>query len=254
MGGGGLNMMGRLSRDRSVTQHKVGQGTWRRVLSYAGPYRGTIVIFLLCVVLGAVAGVVPPLVFKEIIDRGVLGGDAGLVVRLALVVAAVAVADAAIGVVQRWCSARVGEGLIYDLRTQVYDHVGAMPLAFFSRTHTGKLVSRVHSDVIGAQQAFTSTLSTVVSNVVGLALTLVAMVTLSWQLTLAALVMLPVFVIPGRLVGAGWPSSPARPRRRTGDVGDLPDASVSGALLVKLFGRGAGEHQVRRACGAVRRG
>jgi len=255
MGGGGLNMMGRLSRDRSVTQHKVGQGTWRRVLSYAGPYRGTIVIFLLCVVLGAVAGVVPPLVFKEIIDRGVLGGDAGLVVRLALVVAAVAVADAAIGVVQRWCSARVGEGLIYDLRTQVYDHVGAMPLAFFSRTHTGKLVSRVHSDVIGAQQAFTSTLSTVVSNVVGLALTLVAMVTLSWQLTLAALVMLPVFVIPGRLVGGRLAELTRTSQTQNGEMSATMTErfSVSGALLVKLFGRGAEEHvKFAERAGAVR--
>ncbi len=253
--GGGLQMMGRLSRDRSVTSHKVPRGTWRRVLSYASPYRGTIGVFLVCVVLGATAGVVPPLLFKEIIDNGVLGNDANLVVRLALIVAGVAVADAAIGVLQRWCSARLGEGLIFDLRTQVYDHVSAMPLAFFSRTHTGKLVSRVHSDVIGAQQAFTSTLSTVVSNVVGLVLTLGAMISLSWQLTLAALVMLPVFVIPGRLVGGRLADLTRASQTHNGEMSATMTErfSVSGALLVKLFGRGAEEHErFAERAGAVR--
>ncbi|HPZ50510.1 MAG TPA: ABC transporter ATP-binding protein [Propionibacteriaceae bacterium] len=255
MGGGGLQMMGRLSKDRSVTQHKVAKGTWRRVLTYAAPYKGTIALFLVCVVLTAAAGVVPPLLFKSIIDDGVLAGDTGVVIRLALIVAAVAVADAAIGVVQRWCSARVGEGLIYDLRTQVYDHVGSMQLAFFSRTHTGKLVSRVHSDVVGAQQAFTSTLSTVVSNVVGLVLTGIAMVSLSWQLTLAALVMLPLFVIPGRLVGGKLADLTRISQTQNGEMSATMTErfSVSGALLVKLFGRGQEEHtKFAERAGAVR--
>ncbi len=255
MGGGGLQMMGRLAKDRSVTHHKVAKGTWRRVLTYAGPYRGTIALFLVCVVLTAAAGVVPPLLFKSIIDDGVLAGDIGVVIRLALIVAGVAVADAAIGVVQRWCSARVGEGLIYDLRTQVYDHVGAMQLAFFSRTHTGKLVSRVHSDVVGAQQAFTSTLSTVVSNVVSLVLTGIAMLSLSWQLTVAALVMLPLFVIPGRLVGGRLADLTRISQTQNGEMSATMTErfSVSGALLVKLFGRAPEEHaKFAERAGAVR--
>ncbi len=245
-GGAGLHMRSSMSRDRSVTEHHISRGVLRRVLGYAAPYRGAIAVFLICTVVDAAAGVVPPLLFKAIIDNGVLAKDLAVVVRLSIVVAAIAVVSAGNTLLMRWLSARVGEGLIFDLRTSVYDHVSSMPLAFFSRTHTGKLVSRLHSDVIGAQQAFTSTLSGVVSNVVTLALTLVAMITLSWQLTLAALVLLPVFILPARLVGRRLADLTRTSQQLNGDLSATMTErfSVSGALLVKLFGRKSDEHAV----------
>lgn len=148
-------MIGGLRKDPTLKDHRLAPGTVRRVVAYGGPYKAMLLIFLASIVVGAVVGVVPPLLFKTIIDDGVLKGDTSLVVRLALVVAVLAVVDAVVSIVNRWCSARIGEGLIYDLRTQVFDHVTAMPLAFFSRTNTGKLVSRLQSDVLGAQTAFT---------------------------------------------------------------------------------------------------
>ena len=163
----------------------------RRILAFARPYRALIIVFVGLVVVSSALAVTPPLLFKVIIDEGVLSGNRPLVIRLGLIVAALAVLQAVIGLVQRWCSSKIGEGLIFDLRTRVFDHVLQMPLAFFTRTQTGKLVSRLNSDVIGAQQAFTSTLSTVLSNLISLVLVLIAMLVLSWQLTLAALVMLP---------------------------------------------------------------
>lgn len=246
-GGGGMGggrMVGRLSRDPELTSHRLGKGVVRRVVSFARPYTTIIAVFLVVIVASAAVGVAPPLLFKEIIDKGVLVGDRGVVIRLALIVAVLAVADAALGLVQRWCSARIGEGLIYDLRTQVFDHVLSMPLAFFSRTHTGKLVSRVHSDVMGAQQAFTSTLSNVLSNLVSLLLVLAAMLALNWQLTVAALVMLPVFLIPARIVGARLAGLTRTSMQANGDMSAMMTErfGVSGALLVKLFGRPADEH------------
>ncbi len=238
-------MMGRLATDPTVTSTPLSKHLVRRVLSYARDFRGPIAIFLVCVVIDAVAGVVPPLLLQRIVDQGVLAGDRRLVVVLASAVAGVAVADAGITLVMRWFSARIGEGLIYRLRTQVFDHVTGQPLAFFSRTHTGKLTSRLQSDVLGAQQAFTSTLSTVVSNIVGLVVTLVAMITLSWQLTLAALVLLPIFLVPARLVGTRLADLTRTAQQLNGELsGAMTERfSVSGALLVKLFGRRQDEHE-----------
>ncbi|HET7725224.1 MAG TPA: ABC transporter ATP-binding protein [Propionibacteriaceae bacterium] len=256
MGAGGLRMMGRLSRDPDVVATPLSPHLVRRVLSYARGFRLSIAIFLACVVVDAVAGVVPPLLLQRIVDRGVLGGNRMLVVELAAAVAGVAVVDAGITLVMRWYSAQIGEGLIFRLRTQVFDHVTAQPLAFFSRTHTGKLTSRLQSDVLGAQQAFTSTLSTVVSNVVGLAVTLVAMLALSWQLTLAALVLLPVFLIPARLVGTRLADLTRTSQQLNGELsGAMTERfGVSGALLVKLFGRPGDEHdQFARTAAAVQR-
>jgi ATP-binding cassette, subfamily B, bacterial len=256
MGTGGMRMMGRLSRDPDVVTTPLSAHLVRRVLAYARDFRWAIGVFLVCVVVDAVAGVVPPLLLQRIVDRGVLAGNRTLVVELAGAVALVAVVDAGITLVQRWYSAQIGEGLIFRLRTQVFDHVTGQPLAFFSRTHTGKLTSRLHSDVLGAQQAFTSTLSTVVSNVVGLAVTLVAMLTLSWQLTLAALVLLPVFLIPARLVGTRLADLTRTSQQLNGELsGAMTERfSVSGALLVKLFGRTADEHtQFATTAGAVQR-
>ena len=163
--------------------------------------------------------------------------------------------QAVIGLVQRWCSSKIGEGLIFDLRTQVFDHVVQMPLAFFTRTQTGKLVSRLNSDVIGAQQAFTSTLSTVLSNLISLVLVLVAMLVLSWQLTLAALVMLPIFLIPAKIVGRKLADLTRQQMQLNGEMSTSMTErfSVSGALLVTLFGRLADEHNHFAArAGAVR--
>ena len=246
MGGPGGRMMGSLRKDPEVKNHKLAPGTVRRVAGYGRPYAGLLLVFLVCVVLAAVAGVLPPLIFKRIIDDGVLQGNTRLVLQLAGVVALLAVLDAVLGIVNRWCSARVGEGLIFDLRSQVFDHVNSMPLAFFSRTHTGKLVSRLQSDVLGAQRAFTTTLSSVLSNVISLVLVLAAMLTLSWQLTLASLVLLPIFLIPARVVGGRLAGLTRDSMQLNGDLSAMMTErfTVSGALLVKLFGRPDDEHQL----------
>ena len=250
-----VHVMRSMSKGGDLGDQRLTRGTLSRVLAYARPFRGMISVFVVVVIVQAALAIAPPLLFREIIDRGVLAGDGRLVVRLALVVAAVAVGTAGLALLQRWCSSRIGEGLIYDLRTQVFDHVSSMPLAFFTRTQTGKLVSRLNSDVIGAQRAFTSTLSGVVSNVFGLLLTLGAMLALSWRLTLAALVLLPLFVIPARLVGRRLADLT---RRQMSDNAEMAATmterfSVSGALLVKLFGRPREEHDAFAArAGSVR--
>src|SRR5690606_19155655 len=169
---------------------------------FAKPYRRWLAIFLALVVLEALAGASVPLLYRSIIDTGIAQGRSDIVVLLAVVVAVLAFASAAIGLAQRWYSARIGEGLIHDLRTLVFDHVQRQPLAFFSRAQTGALVTRLNSDVQGAQQAFTSTLPNVVGNLVGVAATLTAMFVLSWQITLLALGLLPLFILPARWVGS----------------------------------------------------
>ena len=171
----GWQMMRSLTRDSSVAQRKLAPGTARRVVGYASPYRRQIIVFLVLVVIDAALVVAPPLLLGQIIDRGVTPGDSGVVVRLSLLVAALAVLDGVMTLVQRWYSSRIGEGLIFDLRTQVFAHVLRQPIAFFTRAQTGALVSRLNNDVIGAQQAFTSTLSGVVSNVIGVVVIVIAM-------------------------------------------------------------------------------
>ncbi|NLT29689.1 MAG: ABC transporter ATP-binding protein [Propionibacterium sp.] len=242
MGPGGLAR--RMGKGEDIGDFRLNRTIWRRVLGYAKPYRGTIVLFVAMVVLGAALSVAPPLLFKEIIDQGVLGGDKRIVILLSLIVAGLAIASALSSLVERWCSSKIGEGLIYDLRTEVFDHVSAMPVAFFTRAQTGKLVSRVNSDVIGAQQAFTSTLSNVVSNVIRLVLVAGAMIVLSWQLTLASLVLLPIFFIPARIMGKKLAGLTRRQMQYNADMSASMTErfSVSGALLVKLFGRPADEH------------
>ncbi|HYJ76405.1 MAG TPA: ABC transporter transmembrane domain-containing protein, partial [Kineosporiaceae bacterium] len=186
------------TRDRSVAQRKLAKGTWRRVLTYARPYRSSITLFLVLVVLDAMLVVASPLLLQRIVDDGVLKGDRKVVVVLASLVAVLAVVDALAGLAQRYFSSRIGEGLIYDLRTQVFGHVLRQPIAFFTRAQTGALVSRLNNDVIGAQQAFTSTLSNVVSNVVSLVLVAGTMLYLSWPITVVSLLLLPVFILPAR--------------------------------------------------------
>ena len=205
MDAGQMTMMRSFRRDPAVASTKLAKGTTRRIMRFAAPYTRELSIFIALVVAAALVGVLNPLIFKKIIDDGIgtsgSGGDPGLVVRLALLVAGLAVVEAVLSLFNRYYSARIGEGLIYDMRSQVYAHVQKMPLAFFSRTQTGALISRLNNDVLGAQSAFTGTLSGVVSNVIGVILTLTAMFYLSWQITLLSLVLLPVFVIPARLIG-----------------------------------------------------
>lgn len=210
----------------------------RRVLRMARPYRASLIGFIVAVLAGAVVGVIPPLLFRSLLDTAVPQEDERLVIILATAAVALAVANALISLIQRWYSARVGEGLIYDMRVALFDHVQRMPLAFFTRTQTGSLMSRLNNDVIGAQQAVTGTLGTVISNVITLAITLAVMLGLEWRLTILTLVVLPAFIIPARRVGR-------RLQAATRD-GFILNASmnntiaerfnVAGALVVKLFG------------------
>ncbi len=255
MRGGSMGLMRRMGQDPDLADHRLTKGVLRRILRFARPYRSLILVFVGLVVLTSALAVTPPLLFKEIIDQGVLQGNRRLLVVLGSAVAVVAVLQAVLGLVQRWFSSTIGEGLIYDLRTQVFDHVAQMPVAFFTRTQTGKLVSRLNSDVIGAQQAFTSTLSTVLSNLISLILVLTAMLILSWQLTLAALVMLPIFLIPAKVVGRKLAELTRRQMQLNGDMSAMMTErfSISGALLVKLFGRLTDEHdRFANRAGAVR--
>jgi ATP-binding cassette subfamily B protein len=208
-------------------------------MAYARPYRRLIGGFLALVVFDAMLVVATPLLFRQLIDEGVQQGNRELVVGLALVVAALAVVDAVAGLAQRWLSSRIGEGLIYDLRTQVFGHVLRQPVAFFTRAQTGALVSRLNNDVIGAQQAFTSTLSGVVSNVVSLVLVAGTMLVLSWPITVVSLLLLPLFLWPARRMGARMASLTRESMQLNAELGGRMTErfNVAGALLVKLFGR-----------------
>ena len=225
--------------DTSVTAHKLAPGTLRRIIGFARPYRGWLVAFLALIVVDALAGAAGPLIYRAIIDQGIAEERPGLVVALAGLVALLALVSAIVGLAQRWFSARIGEGLVFDLRTQVFDHVQRMPIGFFTRAQTGALVTRLNSDVQGAQQAFTSTLSNVVGNVVGVTATLAAMFVLSWQITLLSLVLLPLFVLPARFVGRKLAVITRERYQLNGEMGQMMTErfNVSGALLVKLFGR-----------------
>jgi ATP-binding cassette subfamily B protein len=248
-------LMRRMSQDPDIAEHQLSPGVVWRVLRFAKPYRLLITVFVVLVVMMSALNVMPPLLFKEIIDDGILQGNRQVVIILSVTVAGLAVLAAVLNLVQRWFSSTIGEGLIFDLRTQVFDHVVQMPVAFFTRTQTGKLVSRLNSDVIGAQQAFTSTLSTVLSNLISLVLVLAAMIVLSWQLTLAALIMLPIFLIPAKIVGRKLADLTRRQMQLNGDMSATMTErfSVSGALLVKLFGRLPEEHdRFAERAGAVR--
>src|ERR1700733_14383424 len=190
------------TRDRSITSQRLKPGSVRRIASYARPYRGSLALFLGVVVLDAVVMLArAPSWQKVIIDDGILKKDTALVVGIAGLAAGLALLDAMLTLAQRWFSSRIGEGLIYDLRTQVVRHVQPQPIAFFTRAQTGSLVSRLNSDVIGAQQALTSTLSSVVSNAVSLVLVLAAMFVISWQVSVVSLVLIPIFLYPARRVG-----------------------------------------------------
>jgi len=240
--GGGLRSF---MKDGSVTKQKLPPGTLPRIMRFAAPYRKILGVFLGVIVVDALIGVWNPLIYRQIIDGGIVKGDKRLILLLGLLLAGLALADALLSLVQRYISSRVGEGLIYDMREKVFAHVQEMPLAFFSRTQTGALISRLNNDVLGAQQAFTDTLSSIVSNLVTVVLTITVMAFLSWQITVAALLLLPLFVFPARRIGR-------KLQQLTREAYDLNAQmnntmterfNVSGALLVKLFGRPDAEHE-----------
>jgi ATP-binding cassette subfamily C protein len=220
-------------------ERPLSRATLRRVAGFARPYRALLAVFLLLSVVGAVLTVAAPVLAGRVVDAIVAGRDTGVVLGLAGLIAGIALAEAGLGLLTRSMSARIGEGLILDLRTAVFDHVQRMPVAFFTRTRTGALVSRLNNDVIGAQRAFSDTLSGVVGNTVTLALTLAVMLTFSWQITLLALVLLPIFVLPARRMG----SRLARLEREAADHNAAMSTrmterfSAPGATLVKLYGR-----------------
>jgi ATP-binding cassette, subfamily B, bacterial len=234
-----LHAMRGIRRDPSVTSKQLPPGTWRRVFRFARPYRVELTVFLVIVIVDAFIGVLTPILAGRVVNEITRHGQVSVVVRIAFVIAGLAVLDAIASFAQRWYSARIGEGLIYDMRTAVFDHVQRMPLAFFTRTQTGALVSRLNNDVLGAQQAFTSTLSGLVSNVVSLVLTAGVMFSLSWQITLLALVMLPLFVLPARRIGARLQGITRESYQLNASMNATMTErfNVAGALLVKLFGR-----------------
>jgi len=228
-----------MTADPSVKSQKLKAGTIPRIFSYGAPYKKQIAIFLFTVIIEALLVISSPLLLRELIDKGVVPKDSALVTKLALLVGLLAVVDALFNIFGRWFSARIGEGLIYDLRSEVFAHIQRQSIAFFTRTQTGALISRINSDVMGAQQAFTGTLSGVVSNVVSLILVVTTMLILSWQITIVSLLLLPLFLLPTKWVGK-------RIQALTRDAFNLNATmsstmterfNVSGALLVALYGK-----------------
>ena len=233
-----------LTQDQSVKDQKLKPGTVKRIAHYALPYKQSLIFFLVTVVIDALLVVSTPLLLRKLIDDGVVPGDSNLVTRLALLVGLIAIGDALVSMIGRWFSARIGEGLIFDLRTQVFTHIQKQSIAFFTRTQTGALISRINSDVIGAQQAFTTTLSGVISNLLSLTLVIGTMLILSWQITVVALLLLPAFLFPTKWVGR-------KLQKLTRDSFNLNAEmsatmterfNVSGALLVSLYGNHAKEN------------
>ena len=238
-----------MTADPSVKEQKLKPGTVKRIFSFARPYRTNIIVYLATVVVDAGLIVATPLLLKRLIDEGVIPKDPSVVTNLAILVGFIAIADAGFNMLGRYFSSRIGEGLIYDLRSLVFSHVQKQSIAFFTRTQTGALISRINSDVIGAQQAFTATLSGVVSNVVSLILVTITMLILSWQITIFSLLLLPVFLIPTKWVGRRLQSLT---RESFGVNAEMSSTmterfNVSGAMLVALYGEPAREREYFRS-------
>mgnify|MGYP000745851046 FL=1 len=232
-----------MTADPSVKNQKLKPGTVKRIASYAKPYKTYITVFLITVVIEACLIVTSPLLLRELIDKGVIPKNGALVTKLALAVAFIAIFDSLISIVGRWFSARIGEGLIYDLRSEVFEHVQKQSVAFFTRTQTGALISRINSDVIGAQQAFTATLSGVLSNSVSLVLVVGTMLILSWQITIVSLLLLPLFLVPTKWVGKKLQSLTRQSFNLNAEMSSTMTErfNVSGAMLVSLYGRQSDE-------------
>jgi ATP-binding cassette subfamily B protein len=223
----------------AVKGARVKRESLRRVWRFAEPYRWKIIGFLGAIVAAAMLGLAPPLLFRSILDKAIPNKDGGLITTLAIVLVVAALGDAALAITQRWLSASIGEGLIFDLRVALFDKVQQMPIAFFTRTQTGALTSRLNNDVIGAQNAVTSTLGSVVSNIVVLLTTLSVMIALEWRLTLLALVVLPLFIAPAKRVGMKLGGLAQRQMEYNAEMNTQMSErfNVAGAMIVKLFGR-----------------
>lgn len=226
------------SKDNSVKNQKIAVGTLKRILKFASPYKKLLSLFLIVIVLDAVISAVNPLIFKQIINSGIIARNTSLVIRLALLIAVLSIFDAALSFIQRYFSAQIGEGLIFDMRTKIFSHMQEMPIAFFTRTQTGALVSRLNNDVLGAQEAFTDVLSTVIGNSISVAIILVAMFILSWQITLIALLILPLFLFPARWFGKHLLKITREAYSLNAEMNStmIERFNVAGALLFKLFG------------------
>ncbi|MBO0806343.1 MAG: ABC transporter ATP-binding protein [Nocardiopsaceae bacterium] len=238
-GRGTGKMMRSYRQDSSITQQKLRRGTMRRIFRYARPYRLQLTLFLIATSLDALITVVNPLLFRTVINKGIEGHNARLVVELAIAVGGVAIFDAFLGFVNRWFSAKLGQSLICDLRTEVFQHVQRQPLAFFTRAQTGSLVSRLNSDIVGAQQAITTTLSGVLSNVLSLLVILGTMFYLSWVISVIALLMIPLFILPAKAIGRRLQRLTRESMQLDAALGSMMTErfNVAGAMLVKLFGR-----------------
>ena len=245
----GWMAMRALTSDQSVKDAKLKPGTLKRILKYAIPYRTIFVFFFLALVVDAVLTIATPLLLKRLIDDAVIPKNGALVTQLALLVGLIAILSALFNIVIRWWSSRIGEGLIYDLRAQVFEHVQSQSIAFFTRTQTGALITRINSDVIGAQRAFTATFSGVISNAITLVLLLITMISLSWQITVLSLLLLPVFLAPTRFVGRKLQKFTQESFELNADMSSTMTErfNVSGALLVKLYGNPKKEAEIFRS-------
>ena len=237
-----------LTSDQSVKDAKLKPGTLKRILQYAIPYKTIFILFFFALVIDAALTIATPLLLKRLIDDAVIPKDGALVTQLALAVGVIAILSAIFNIVIRWWSSRIGEGLIYDLRAQVFEHVQSQSIAFFTRTQTGALITRINTDVIGAQRAFTATFSGVISNAITLVLLLVTMISLSWQITLLSLALLPVFLAPTRFVGRKLQQYTQQSFELNADMSSTMTErfNVSGALLVKLYGNPKREASIFR--------
>ena len=233
------NIYRSMTRDRKALDRKVSRALVARIMTYARPYKAIVIAFLITLVVTALLSVAQPLLFRRIIDKGITVGDAQVVTTTAIIIGLLVLVDAALGLLARWYGSRIGEGLIYDLRTEVYAHVQQQSVAFFTRAQTGALISRLNSDVIGAQQAFTSTLGGVIGNLISLVIVLVTMFILSWQVTLVSLLMVPLFLLPARYMGRRLQEMTRDQMQLNAQMGAQMSErfNVAGALLVKLFGR-----------------
>ncbi len=243
--GGMIGAWRSFGQDSSVIKQKVKPGTAKRTLLYAAPYSGLLALFLLVVIVDAAIGVVNPLIYRQIINKGILQGNSTLIIHLAIIAALLGLSDGALGMAQTYLSSKISAGIVLSLRTRLFEHIQQMPLAFFTRAQTGALVSRLNNDVTGARTAFTDILSNVVGNLITVALILGAMFVLSWRITLAALVLLPLFVFPARFWGRKLQQITRESYDLTSTMNNLmvERFNVAGALLAKLFGRAQEESQ-----------
>jgi ATP-binding cassette subfamily B protein len=245
----GWMAMRALTSDQSVKEAKLKPGTLKRILKYALPYRAIFALFFIALIVDAVLTIATPLLLKRLIDEGVIPKNGPLITKLALLVGLLAILSALFNIVIRWWSSRIGEGLIYDLRSQVFEHVQSQSIAFFTRTQTGALITRINTDVIGAQRAFTSTFSGVISNVITLILLIGTMISLSWQITLLSLLLLPIFLAPTKWVGRKLQRFTQQSFELNADMASTMTErfNVSGALLVKLYGNPKKEAELFRS-------